>query len=426
MNKKTVLIYPCGAENAIEVYMAIRNSVHLNVVPASAKKDHSDLVYDEEVEYLPNVNEAGFEDALNELIKRKGIDMIFPTHDTVALHLSSIRERLDCIVITSDQATMEVCRHKRLMYSALKDLSACPAVFGSPSGSITYPIFAKPDVGEGGKGTRIVSDLEQHKALAATEEDLVFVEYLPGREYTVDCFTDRHGGLLFAGPRERAEVKMGIAFRTYAVAERLNFERIAREINDRLKFRGLWFFQVKKDSAGVLKLLEVSARVAGTMGYFRHKGVNLSLLSVFDAMDMDVRVDESDFDVELFRSTLNRYKYTFHFTRVYLDLDDTLIVNGNVNIDVISFVYRCNARGREVHLITKHATNVQETLAKYHVSSGLFTSVIHVAMDQEKADHIDPEGAIFIDNWHKERAAVSLRHNIPVFDVDAVASLIAR
>lgn len=421
-----MLIYPSGAENAIEVYHAIRHSVHVNVVAATAKVDHSDLVYEGAVEHLPYIHDPAFLDELNSLIDRRGIDFIFPTHDSVALFLAESRPRLKCAVIASHHDTMRVCRHKRLMYRMLGDMSSCPAVYDDIQGPVPYPIFAKPDVGEGAKGVHVVHDGREHAALRAANDDLVFVEYLPGREYTVDCFTDRHGRLLFVGPRERSEIKMGISFHSRAVEDRGAFERIAQELNNRLKFRGLWFFQVKEDGAGRLKLLEVSARVACTMGYFRHKGVNLPLLTVLDALDMDVVIKEGAYDVELFRSTLNRYRYDFDFTTVYLDLDDTVIMDGKVCTDVITFVYQCMNRGRKVHLITKHEHDVQATLRKYRIDPALFASIIMIPMTDSKADHIVPDGAIFIDNWYTERAAVQKRHGIPVFDVDAVASLIVR
>ena len=82
-------------------------------------------------------------------------------------------------------------------------------------------------------------------------------------------------------------------------------------------------------------MLEISTRTPGTIGFFRHLGVNLPLLSVFDAMGFDVKANKHDFNVELFRSTKNRYKYSFSYTKVYLDFDDTLIINNKVNLDVI-------------------------------------------------------------------------------------------
>src|SRR5690606_20587249 len=120
--------------------------------------------------------------------------------------------------------------------------------------------------------------------------DIIFVEYLPGKEYTIDCFTNRHGELLFSGARERAEVKMGISFKSIEIELTKEIKLIAQRINDKLNFRGLWFFQLKEDRNGDLKLLEVSTRTAGTMGFFRHKGVNLPLFSVFDALNMDLSI----------------------------------------------------------------------------------------------------------------------------------------
>lgn len=423
MERKNVLIYPCGAENAIEVYRSIRYSVHINVIPATADRDHSDLIYAAPVEYLPKVDDPGFLPSLQDLVLRKGIDLIFPTHDTVAYELSVMREVLPCGLISSGPVTMRICRYKRETYDLLNDQAFCPVRFSEPATGTPYPIITKPNVGQGSVGVALVNDVSAHAALVAGREDLLFVEYLPGREFTVDCFTDRHGKLLFVGPRERSVVKMGMAFEARSVAERSEFIRIAEVLNERMTFRGLWFFQVKEDADGRLKLLEVCARVASTMGYFRHKGVNLPLLSVFDAMDMDVVITEADHDVQLYRSTVNRFRYDFAYQRAYLDLDDTLIIDDHVSVDVIAWVYHCIGLGKEVHLITKHDGDVDSTLRKVRVDPALFASVIKLGMNESKADHIRPDGAIFVDNWHKERKEVHERHGIPVFDVDAVASL---
>src|SRR5690606_40520335 len=116
-------------------------------------------------------------------------------------------------------------------------------------------------------------------------------------------------------------------------------KEIAETINARLSFRGLWFFQLKEDIHGDLKLLEVSTRTAGTMGFFRHKGVNLPLLSVYDALDNPVEIMENNYELELFRTTINVFKYGFEYDKAYIDYDDTLIVNGKVNDLLIRYIY---------------------------------------------------------------------------------------
>ena len=48
----------------------------------------------------------------------------------------------------------------------------------------------------------------------------IVCEYLPGEEYTVDCFSDREHGLLFAGARVRRRTRNGISVNTAPVASR--------------------------------------------------------------------------------------------------------------------------------------------------------------------------------------------------------------
>src|SRR5690606_10590291 len=216
----------------------------------------------------------------------------------------------------------------------------------------------------------------------------IFVELLPGKEYTVDCFTNKDGELLFSGARERAEIKMGISFKSFEYNLTEEIKSIAEKINDKLNFRGLWFFQLKEDKQGKLKLLEVSTRTAGTMGYFRHKGVNLPLFSIYDALGMDVTIKKQEFDVTLFRTTVNKYKYGFTYSHVYLDYDDTVIINGKVNKDMMSFIYQCKNNQVKIHLISKHGHHIHQDLRKFCIDPALFDQIICLKLEENKSDSI--------------------------------------
>lgn len=117
---------------------------------------------------------------------------------------------------------------------------------------------------------------------------LLILDYLPGKEYTIDCFTDRHGVLRFVGPhRERARILNGISVNSFPVKDPV-FSNMAEVINKNLKLRGVWFFQVKEAKDGELGLMEIAPRVGGTMGLTRNMGVNLPLLTILDAMDTEI------------------------------------------------------------------------------------------------------------------------------------------
>jgi hypothetical protein len=198
---------------------------------------------------------------------------------------------------------------------------------------------------------------------------------------------------------------------------------IAEALNQRVRLDGAWFFQVKRDGQGRFKLLEFAPRQASTMGLYRHSGVNFALLSLFNAMRLPVRILRNDYALQIDRCLHNRFKADFDYTRVYIDFDETLIAEGRVHGRVMDFLYQCRNRGVEIVLITKHRHDLAATLAECAISERLFTRIVHLRDDQPKADHIEPDGAIFIDNYWHDRDAVKRRHGIPVFDVDAVECL---
>ena len=75
---------------------------------------------------------------------------------------------------------------------------------------------------------------------------------------------------------------------------------------------------------------------------------------------------------------------------------------------------------KRVILLTKHENEIFESMAKYHIDRGLFDAVVNIKPDDNKANYIKPERAIFVDNAYAERNAVRSKHNIPVFDVDGI------
>ena len=421
--RNKVLIFPSGAENALEINDAIKHSVHVKVIPASGRDDYSELLYENKVRKLPFIDDPNFVYELNYLIEKEDIKLIFPTDDTVSLILSREARNIKARIISSDFYTNDICRYKLKTYNLFRGENFCPEIYTGILENKNYPIFSKPNVGQGSQGVRVITSQKMHKELNA-DQNTVFVEFLPGKEYTIDCFTNKEGKLLFVGPRERALVKMGISFKTFEYELTNEIKRIAEIINEKLNFRGLWFFQLKESKNGDLKLLEVSTRTAGTMGYFRHKGVNLPLFSVFDALGMDVEIKKQKFNVTLYRTTVNKYKYEFSFSHLYLDYDDTVIINNRVNRDVMSFIYQCKNNGIKIHLISKHGYHIHKNLKSFCIDSGLFDEIIIMKLDEKKSDFIFEKNAIFIDNWYNERKEVLEKHGIPCFDVDIINSLI--
>ena len=413
-----VLVFPAGETNAIELHDALATCVNINLYGASSKERHGRFVFENYTAGLPLITDASFLTEFNSFLVEKKIDVIFPTHDTVALFMAENRKRIKARVLVSDVKTAEICRDKIKTYALFSDCPFCPAVYDAPP--YPYPVFVKPKNGQGGVGARLVARSED---LSANLEDFVVCEYLPGEEYTVDCLTDAHGKLLVVSPRSRLRLMAGVCVSGQTEAVSPEIAEIAETLNRRLSFVGLWYFQIKKNADGNWKLLEISARCASSMCLTRVRGLNLPLLSVYAAMGYDVTAEPNAVGITMDRALISRYKIDYHYETVYFDFDDTLTVRGKVNLRAIWFLYQCRNWCKKVVLLTKHERELADSMARYAIHPALFDEIVHIAPEEHKADHINPQNAIFIDNAYQERADVYRRHGIPVFDVDAIEVL---
>lgn len=419
-----VLVFPAGEINSVELHDALSACVNIRLVGASSVERHGEYVFEHYISGVPRINESNFMEAFNELLVQEKIDVIIPTHDDVALFFAENRDKIHAKVLTADYETALICRDKIKTYELFEDEDFCPQIYEKPT---EFPAFIKPRRGQGGVGAKLL----RSKADISQEIDwseYAICEYLPGEEMTVDCFSDKNGNLQAVMPRSRQRVFGGVS--VHASREVLTDEigQIAEKINHKLDFLGLWYFQLKRDAAGNWKLLEISARCPGTMCLSRATGANLPLLSVYAAMGRSTEVFTNNYEIQVDRTLISRYKTDMEYDTVYIDLDDTILVNEKVHLPAIWFLYQCVNAEKKVVLLTRHAEDhddsVQEVLQKHKIAQDLFDKIIELPFDISKYKYIEPERAIFIDNAYAERKLVHEKLGIPVFDVDGIEVLL--
>lgn len=419
-----VLVFPAGEINSIELHDALATCVNIKLFGASSTERHGPFVFQNYIGGLPNIKEQGFLEEFNTVLKKNKIDVVIPTHDDVALFMAKNRAKLSALILTADERTNEVCRDKLETYKVFADCSFCPDIYDFPK---EYPVFIKPRKGQGSVGAR---KLIRSVDLPSEEdrENFVICEYLPGEELTVDCFTDSEGNLQAVLPRSRQRIFGGVSVRASREQLTQEIKDMAICINERMHFLGLWYFQVKQDSTGRYKLMEISTRCAGTMCLSRALGVNLPLLSVYAALGKKTEVLMNEYDVIVDRTLISRYRTDLDYKRVYIDLDDTLLIRGQVNLQLIRFLYQCVNQGKEIILVTRHGSDhsdsVEGALRKHKIPLELFDDIAELDFTVSKDTVIDPTGAIFIDNSFVERKAVYEKLKIPVFDVDEIEVLL--
>ena len=129
-----VLIFPAGSEIGLEIHRSLKYSHHVELFGASSKSDHASFVFDE-VHYREgafNINEAGFLDRFNSLLREWQIEFVYPTHDSVANYLAAHQAALAARVVTSTAETNQIARFKKQTYRLFGRFDFCPLVFDPP------------------------------------------------------------------------------------------------------------------------------------------------------------------------------------------------------------------------------------------------------------------------------------------------------
>lgn len=420
---KNVLVFPCGSEIAFEIYRSIKYSKHFRLIGANSVPDHGRFVYENYISDVPFVSDEQFIPAMKRIVKDYEIDYIYPSMDSAIAVLKENEEELGCYVIASPKETTQICLSKKKTYDYFRNIVRIPKVYRETD-NFVYPIFCKPDTGYGSRGAVIIKGHESLETYLAEYSDAIIMEYLPGDEYTVDCFTNKDGILLYCGARRRNRISKGISVNTLTIKENAGFLKIAERINSALRFRGAWFVQLKQNAEGELVLLEIASRLAGSSALYRARGINFAQLSLFDAMGSKVSIIDNGYDVELDRAFDNCVKMDLDYDEVFIDYDDTIILDKRkYNLEAIKLLYFCKNEKIKLTLLTRHQGNLERDLEQFQLEQ-MFDRVVYVGKTETKASFIDNENSIFIDDSFEERKSVREQKHIPVFSVDMIQYLI--
>ncbi len=358
-----VLVFPCGTEIGLEIARSLRFAPEFELVGASSPvSNHGPFVFRRYREDMPFVSAPGFMDKLNAVVAEEGIGLVFPAHDDATVLLSQRREEIAAPVVAPAADTCALCRSKRDTYAALTGRVRVPALFDPNTATLPFPVFLKPERSQASRGTVLVqhrADLDYH---LGRDPSLLVLEYLPGREYTVDCFTDRHGALRYVGARERLRIAGGISTDTQLV-HRDDLNAMAVALHAALPMRGAWYFQAREDASGAPALLEAAPRVGGSMGLHRALGVNLPLLAARDALDQDVEILPRTGDARMDRALDCCHAPAFTPDRVILDADSALFLSdGTPNPWMVAFIVQCRNQGRQITALAARCPAMQKRL----------------------------------------------------------------
>jgi hypothetical protein len=268
-----ILIVPAGTDNGYEVWESLKG--RYEVFCADVLEDNPTSVASCSFVKVPYGLGSDFWSELSKACIGLGIDLVIPTHDDLLVPMAEMIRIGGARTLTSPVEACRVTLRKDTTYSFLRanGLSdMCPACPGA------LPGFLRPNHGRGSRNAFKVESREALDLLEQLVPDNIVTEFLPGKEYTIDCLSDLEGKLLGHCTRERIYISNGIT-KIGVTVENIAISNMAKRIADCLKTAGPWFFQVKENSLGVPMLTEINLRVGGTSGLSRIAGFNHILMA---------------------------------------------------------------------------------------------------------------------------------------------------
>jgi carbamoyl-phosphate synthase large subunit len=152
-----------------------------------------------------------------------------------------------------------------------------------------FPLIAKPRYGKGSKGIAKIENPLDLRYIQSKQNGLIFQEYLPGTEYTIDVLSDLEGEPIIAVPRIRIQTKAGISTVGKIIKDE-NISETCKSIAKYLKIKGPCCIQMKESNEGTLKLVEVNPRLGGGTIFTALAGANFPAMILDMAMGKRIKM----------------------------------------------------------------------------------------------------------------------------------------
>jgi carbamoyl-phosphate synthase large subunit len=284
-SNSTILVPSASAPAGINTIKSLRMVKYpVRIVASDTNPISAGFFMSDAHEVLPEIDSKLYITRLFEIIAKHRIAILMPSSGYDIYRYSENKEKLlklGALPVVSDKQTMEVCRDKMETFNYLSKKFDLPFTTLNYKKASKFPLIAKPRYGKGSKGILKIDDEAELNYVQFKNDNLIFQEYLPGTEYTIDVLSDLECEPIIAVPRIRLQTRAGISTVGKIVKDE-NISETCKSIAKYLKIRGPCCIQMKESKEGILKIVEVNPRMGGGTIFTTLAGAN------FPAMILDM------------------------------------------------------------------------------------------------------------------------------------------
>jgi len=325
MDNIKVLVTGAGAPGISGVIYSLKKNYDNRKVEIIGADINSDVVGKylcDKFYSIPSPDKENFIEEVVSICKKEDIDIILPLVTKELFVFSKFKKEFkkegisvlvsdyDSIILANDKFELiKKCEKigipvpKYFKVNNKEDMIKYAKELGYPKNKI----IVKPPVSNGMRGFRIIEKNKDIKERFYTEKptgiyttldelieilgnnfpDLLLMEYLLGKEYTVDVFRWKEHCIVI--PRTRDLIRSGITFNG-TIEKNDKIIELSKKLSDELNLEYAFGFQFKLDETGNPKILECNPRVQGTMVLSTFGCANIIYTSIKAALGEEIPV----------------------------------------------------------------------------------------------------------------------------------------
>ena len=191
-------------------------------------------------------------------------------------------------------------------------------------------------------------------------------------------------------------------------------------INEKIHFRGPWFFQIKKDKEGRYKLLEIASRFAGAFALTLGMDMNTPLMAIRDFDNKDICFDYNNSSIEADKMFITRYTLPIQYDSVICDGIDSFCIDGKTDPFFMMYIYQCINQGKRLLLYTEDKNETEEGLKKRSIDQKIF----RIIGKDMLVDELNSGRCVFISRDALIKKQIREQYGCFCFDASLISPLI--
>lgn len=328
MKKCKVMVTGVGGASGMGTVKSLLKVKNIAVVAADINPLAAPLYWVHEKALLPPANKENYLDKLIETIKQKEIDVIIPNTSEEMFPIATEKENIEkhTKLLISPPDPIKTANDKLEAYHAL-NRSGIPIVktkliknevdLAEAIAEFSFPIVIKPRISRGGRGLFICEDLAEalrcfqklRKMLPFSDTffrskqttQIICQEFLPGIEYDVNLLLDKQANVVACVPMKAERWDVHHQLREIVTEHNEEIEQLTLNATRALDLIGPIDVEIRQDSEGKPKILEINPRTGGDVELATAAGCNIPFLTTKLSLGENVEYKDFHEDVILTR-----------------------------------------------------------------------------------------------------------------------------